>query len=89
MKSPLYCVVLIDNANIKVYSINGQFIRSITCCAKYYSRMQDRDLNDLLCVSEEERITCLSIPDLRSISILEMPEYCSHIYEGGYIRSKN
>jgi len=32
--SPLYSIVIVDNASIKSYSINGQFIKSQSCNAK-------------------------------------------------------
>ena len=48
--NPLYCILIIDNANIKIYSINGQFIKSISCNAKYFYRLRDKHLNWLLCL---------------------------------------
>jgi hypothetical protein len=47
MTSPLYTILLIDNASIKSYSINGQFIRSISNSAKYYGRFRDSQLHDV------------------------------------------
>jgi hypothetical protein len=34
LTSPLYCVVMVDNACIKTYSINGQLIKSQHCNCK-------------------------------------------------------
>jgi hypothetical protein len=39
--APLYCLVLYDNAHVKVYSINGQLMRSISLAAKGIQRMLD------------------------------------------------
>ena len=72
LNSPLFCIAIIDNANIKIYSINGQFIKKISSNAKHYGRFVDSDLQDVLYTIEDEKILCFSIPDLRSISILEL-----------------
>lgn len=32
--APLYSILIVDNANIKCYSINGQFIKSYSCNVK-------------------------------------------------------
>lgn len=70
MTSPLYSIILIDNANIKSYSINGQFIKSINSVAKYYGRFKDSQLHDVFYAVDDDKIICFSIPDLRNISIL-------------------
>lgn len=70
--SPLYSLVLYDNANIRVYSINGQLIRSCSCNAKTICRIVDAEMNHFLLLIEEERLLCLSTPDLRCISELEV-----------------
>jgi hypothetical protein len=70
MTSPLYTIILIDNANIKSYSINGQFIKSINSSAKYYDRFKDSQLHDVFYAIDEDKVICYSIPDLRNISIL-------------------
>jgi hypothetical protein len=53
MCSPLYTIILIDNANIKSYSINGQFIKSISNCSKYYGRFKDYYLHDVFYAVDE------------------------------------
>lgn len=70
MGSPLYTIILIDNANIKSYSINGQFIKNMTSSAKYYGRFKDGQLHDVFYAIDEDKAICLSVPDLRSIGIL-------------------
>lgn len=40
--SPLYSLLICDNAHVKVYSINGQFIKSLACNPKAVFRMKDR-----------------------------------------------
>lgn len=72
MSSPLYCIVIIDNANIRTYSINGQFMKKVACSAKQSGRFKDMDLQDVLYVVEEDKIVGFSIPDLRSITIMEL-----------------
>ena len=77
VSSPLISVVIVDNANIKTYSINGQFIKGIFSNAanlKKYGRFKDNELHDVFYTAEEDRIICYSMPDLRSISVLELPE---------------
>lgn len=75
MASPLYTIILIDNANIKSYSINGQFIKSVNNSAKYYGRFRDNQLHDVFYAIDEDKIICYSIPDLRNISIFDLPEH--------------
>ena len=50
--SPLYCILLYDNAHLKIYSINGQLMRSLSWTVKGVQRMFDTDLNSLFCVHE-------------------------------------
>ncbi len=68
VNSPLFSIIIFDNANIRVYSINGQFIKTIPCNAKYVGRFKDFDLNNIVFYIEDERAVCLSTPDLRNIS---------------------
>jgi hypothetical protein len=68
MNCPLFCLAIFDNAQIKIFSINGQFMKSFSCNAKYFGRMKDSDLNGILFYFEDTRMVCLSTPDLRSIS---------------------
>ena len=75
LSSPLFSIAIIDNANIRTYSINGQFIKKISSNAKHYGRFVDSDMQDVLYTVEEDRVVCFSVPDLRSISILELEEY--------------
>ncbi len=88
MCSPLYTIILIDNANIKSYSINGQFIKSISNCSKYYGRFKDYYLHDVFYAVDEQSVICLSVPDLRNISILELPTY-DHIVDQYVIRKQS
>lgn len=74
--SPLYAMILIDNANIKSYSINGQFIKSICNTAKFYSRFKDCHLHDILYAVDEDRVIAFSTPDLRNVSIMDVPNNC-------------
>lgn len=53
MGSPLYTMILIDNANIKSYSINGQFIKNITSSGKYFGRFKDGQLHDVFYTVDE------------------------------------
>lgn len=39
--APLYCLLLYDNAHLKVYSINGQLIKSTNWSIKGVQRMLD------------------------------------------------
>lgn len=73
--SPLYSIIIIDPANIKSYSINGQFIKSINNNSRFNGMFKDFHLHDVFYAIDEDRIICLSIPDLRNINILELPEY--------------
>jgi hypothetical protein len=59
---------MIDNANIKVYSVNGQFLKSTNCNIKGAFMIKDNELNDYMYYFEEERIVLLSLPDLRYVS---------------------
>jgi hypothetical protein len=70
--SPLYCLLLYDNAHLKVYSVNGQLIRSAGWAVKGIQRMTDAELNSLFCVFEEGRLMLVSTPDLRCLSELEI-----------------
>lgn len=81
MGSPLYTILLIDNANIKSYSINGQFIKSISNNAKYYGRFRDYQLHDIFYGVDEEKVVAYSVPDLRNVSILDLPDTCDHVCE--------
>lgn len=87
MNSPLYSIVLIDNANIRCYSINGQLIKSISHASKYYGRFYDSQLHNVLYAIDEQKIVCFSIPDLRNVSIMELTDY-EYIF-GNYLVSKN
>jgi hypothetical protein len=69
---PLYCLVLFDKANVKIYSINGQLIKTLSCNPKRLFPLRDRELNSLFCVVEDARLLLLSTPDLRCISELEV-----------------
>lgn len=66
--SPLYGIIMIDNAHIKVYSINGQFLKSSNCNIKNAIMIKDNELNDYMYYFEEERVVLLSLPDLRCVS---------------------
>lgn len=48
--SPLYCLLFYDNAHLKVYSINGQLIKSSNWAAKGIQRMIDSELHSLFCI---------------------------------------
>lgn len=80
-------MILIDNANIKSYSINGQFIKSINSAARYYGRFKDSQLHDVFYAVDDDKIICYSVPDLRNISILELPD-CEQVI-GNYIIHKS
>jgi hypothetical protein len=88
MCSPLYTIILIDNANIKSYSINGQLIKTINNSAKHYGRFKDYQLHDVFYAIDEDTVICLSVPDLRNISILELPYY-EHIMDQYVIRKQS
>jgi hypothetical protein len=66
---------MIDNANIKSYSINGQLIKTISSNAKFYNRFRDHQLHDVFYAIDEDKVICFSVPDLRFISILDLPDY--------------
>lgn len=88
MCSPLYTLIIIDNANIKSYSINGQLIKTINNNnAKFYHRFRDHQLHDVFYAVDEDKVICFSIPDLRFISILDLPE-CEYVIDQ-YILHKN
>lgn len=53
MCSPLYSIILIDNANIKSYSINGQFIKHINNSAKNFGNFKDLELHDVFYTIDE------------------------------------
>lgn len=73
---PLYSLIIIDNASIKSYSINGQFIKQQHCSAKSQPVViKDCEMNEYVCVGEEERMVVMSTPDLRAISELEVGDY--------------
>ena len=50
--SPLYCLLFYDNAHLKVFSINGQMIKSCNWIVKSIHRMTDTELNSLFCIYE-------------------------------------
>ena len=64
---PLYSLVLWDNAHIKVYSINGQLIKTIPCSPSTITPLRDKERNCLFCVQEDNRMILLSSPDLRCL----------------------
>ena len=72
LTSPLFSIAIIDNANIRTYSINGQFIKKIASNAKNYGRFFNDTATTEIYTVEEDRIVCFSTPDLRSVSILEL-----------------
>jgi len=43
-------VLIYDNAHLKVFSINGQMMRSLNWTVKGVQRMFDSELNSLFCV---------------------------------------
>ena len=87
ISSPLYAIVICDNANIKTYSINGQFLKTINVNAKTLGTLKDPDLNDLIYYVEEERVVLLSTPDLRSLSEMDISDYLQIF--GNYVIFKN
>ena len=68
--SPLYSLLLYDNAHLKVYSINGQLIRTCSWAVKGVQRMTDAELSSVFCIHEEGRLMLVSTPDLRCLSEL-------------------
>ncbi len=73
--SPLYSIILTDNASVRCYSINGQFIKQQHCSAKGdLTVMKDGDMNEYVCFYEEDRIVVMSTPDLRMIGEIELGE---------------
>lgn len=73
-KCPLYCIVLIDNSNIRCYSINGQFIKSVACSGSLYGRLEDNSNNDIIYAMDEDKIVGFSVPDLRNVTMLEFTD---------------
>ena len=75
--SPLYSLILVDNAGIKCYSINGQFIKLLSCNPKSgLFVLRDNEMNEFVYFLEDERIVVMSTPDLRSVSEMEIGAKC-------------
>ena len=54
-----------------------------------FGRFKDNDLHDVFYSVEEDRVICYSVPDLRSVSILELPEDYEFIGEEYLMLNRN
>lgn len=75
MESPLFGLVIYDNLGIKCYGANGQLLAYVTTSTSVNELVLVRDssLHDIIVYLEEDKLIGLSTPDLRRISMVDIP----------------
>lgn len=76
VESPLFAVIIYDNLGVKCYSANGQLLASAATPSSVNELVlvKDSSLHDIVVYLEEDKLIGLSTPDLRRISMIDVPQ---------------
>ena len=76
VESPLFGIVIYDNLGVKCYGANGQLLASATTSSSVNELVlvKDGSLHDVVVYLEDDKLIGLSTPDLRRISMLDIPQ---------------
>lgn len=74
VESPLFSVVLFDNLGLKCYSINGKLITTLptSTSVQRVNTLKDPSLHDVIVLHDDNRLLCVSTPDLRRLSYIDV-----------------